>query len=179
MEYALALLILVLVVALVVSGPLRPNAPDPERVEDERRATLEAAREHAPYAIGFVHVEGFGDPSAFVRSYPPGTVTLVYGDPARPRLVLTQFEARIERQYAQKLAGSGTRVEQAHVDGTPAVWLAGEPHVFAFTTPSGSFIEETLYLARNTLVWQDGAVTLRIEGDFSKADAIRIAESVD
>jgi len=44
-EYALALLILVLVVALVVSGPLRPNAPDPERVEDERRATLEAARE--------------------------------------------------------------------------------------------------------------------------------------
>jgi len=44
-EYALALLILVLLVALVVTGPLRPGAADPERVEDERRATLDAARE--------------------------------------------------------------------------------------------------------------------------------------
>ncbi len=43
-ELALAVLVLAAVVALVVLGPLRSGA-DEERVEDERRAALEAAKE--------------------------------------------------------------------------------------------------------------------------------------
>jgi hypothetical protein len=34
-------------------------------------------------------------------------------------------------------------------------------------------------LAGKTLLWQDGEVTLRLEGDLSKAEALRIARSAD
>ena len=44
MAYALAVVVLVVLVALVVGGPLR-RGPDVDRREDERRATLEAAKE--------------------------------------------------------------------------------------------------------------------------------------
>ena len=44
MEVALAVVLLALVVAWVVLGPLR-HGPEIDRREDERRATLEAAKE--------------------------------------------------------------------------------------------------------------------------------------
>jgi flagellar biosynthesis/type III secretory pathway M-ring protein FliF/YscJ len=44
MEYGLALIVLALVVAAIVLRPLRPGAAA-DRTEDERRATLEAAKE--------------------------------------------------------------------------------------------------------------------------------------
>ena len=44
MEYAVALLLLLLLVGLVVTRPLRPGA-EPERVEDEQRMALEVAKE--------------------------------------------------------------------------------------------------------------------------------------
>jgi flagellar biosynthesis/type III secretory pathway M-ring protein FliF/YscJ len=44
MEYALAAVLLALVVAVVVVRPLR-RGPDVDRREDERRAALEAAKE--------------------------------------------------------------------------------------------------------------------------------------
>ena len=44
MEYALALLVLVAIVAAVLWLPLR-RGPDVDRREDERRAALEAAKE--------------------------------------------------------------------------------------------------------------------------------------
>ena len=44
MTYVPALLLLLIVVSFFVSGPLR-NGPGVDRREDERRATLEAAKE--------------------------------------------------------------------------------------------------------------------------------------
>jgi flagellar biosynthesis/type III secretory pathway M-ring protein FliF/YscJ len=44
MEYALAAVVLALIVAFVVSRPLR-QGPDVDRREDERRSELEAAKE--------------------------------------------------------------------------------------------------------------------------------------
>ena len=44
MEYYVALVVLALVVAAVAFGPLRSGAA-PDRTEDEKRATLEAAKE--------------------------------------------------------------------------------------------------------------------------------------
>jgi hypothetical protein len=45
MEYALALVVLVALVAWFVLSPLRSDVADLERTEDERRAGLEAAKE--------------------------------------------------------------------------------------------------------------------------------------
>ena len=44
MEYGLALIVLAVIVAAIVLGPLREGAAA-DRTEDERRATLEAAKE--------------------------------------------------------------------------------------------------------------------------------------
>ena len=44
MDYALAIVLLAAVAALVVAAPLR-RGPDVDRREDERRAALEAAKE--------------------------------------------------------------------------------------------------------------------------------------
>jgi ABC-type transporter Mla MlaB component len=39
-------------------------------------------------------------------------------------------------------------------------------------------VEGTLRLARNTLIWQRGSVMLRLEGELTRAEALRIARSV-
>jgi hypothetical protein len=44
MDYALAIVVLAAIAALVIAAPLR-RGPDVDRREDERRATLEAAKE--------------------------------------------------------------------------------------------------------------------------------------
>jgi hypothetical protein len=44
MEFVLAVLLLAAIVALVVTGPLRRSGAE-QRVEDDRRAALEAAKE--------------------------------------------------------------------------------------------------------------------------------------
>ena len=44
MEFVLAVLVLAAIVALLVTGPLR-RSHETERVEDDRRAALEAAKE--------------------------------------------------------------------------------------------------------------------------------------
>jgi hypothetical protein len=44
MDYALAIVVLAVIAALVIAAPLR-RGPDIDRREDERRAALEAAKE--------------------------------------------------------------------------------------------------------------------------------------
>jgi hypothetical protein len=48
-----------------------------------------------------------------------------------------------------------------------------------FSDRDGVFHDSRARLAANTLVWQDGDVTLRLEGDLTKEEALRIARSAD
>ena len=59
----------------------------------------------------------------------------------------------------------------------PAVWVAGV-HAFAFFGPGGRFEQESLRLARPTLLWQRGELVLRIEGAPTSERALAIAASV-
>ncbi|TMD39465.1 MAG: hypothetical protein E6I88_12315 [Chloroflexi bacterium] len=74
-----------------------------------------------------------------------------------------------------KVAGPDTHVEETSVNGDPAWWLAGHPHVIIVQTTPEDYREERLRLAANTLVWEDESVTLRIESGLSKSDAMDIA----
>ena len=56
------------------------------------------------------------------------------------------------------------------------MWLE-EPHVLAFVDRDGNFRESTARLAGKTLIWQQGDVTLRLEGELSMEEALRIARS--
>jgi hypothetical protein len=88
------------------------------------------------------------------------------------RLLLTEFRGQA---FVDKLIQPGAKVEMVDV-GDQGAWFE-EPHVVAFRDSRGNFRESTARLVGKTLFWQQGDVTLRLEGDLSKEQALRIARS--
>jgi anti-sigma factor RsiW len=151
----------------VESGPLEVGEP----------TTLDAARKRVPGLLE-PHGDAAGTPDhVYLHDYGRGTpVTFVWGDPERPRLLLTQVRGRY---YFEKLVrGTGGKVVVTDVNGADAVWIEGEPHVVFVQTDRGGGIDLPGRLARNSLVWSRGPVTMRLEGDISREDAERIARTV-
>lgn len=104
-----------------------------------------------------------------------GTVNLVWGDPRKPRLLLTEFRGEA---FIEKLIQPNDDVEQVTVNGRPGAWLE-QPHVVMFKDLRGRIRDNSARLAGKTLLWQHGEVTLRLEGDLTKEEALRIARSAD
>lgn len=140
-----------------------------------QRVTLGEARRRA----GFDLLELDERPD---RAYlgPRGTVWFLYGRPAAVRLLVAQTpELRVDEQLIlKKLVGAGTHVEEATVRGVPAYFLSGGPHVVMLLDESGIPYQETARLARDVLVWEEGGRTIRLEGDFTRAEALALAESL-
>lgn len=154
-----------------------------------RPFTLEEAQSRVSYRILLPRDARLGSPDEVYVStrYPGEVVSLVYG--ARPGLpgasqagvgiLLTEFRARFDGELiSQKVAGPGTRIESVTVNGAPGLWLEGDPHFLAFLDEQGDVIEDRTRLAGNVLLWEVGDLTLRIEADIGKEEALRIAESV-
>ena len=162
--------------------PEQPRAPVGADLGLGRPVSLAEARRLAGYPVLVPSLAGFERPSEvwFGPSLPGGQVAFVYprSDSRHPRILLTQFRAEPGFQYIGKLAAPGTRIEPVTVNGEPGYWLAGEPHAFLFVDPQGRIRDETLRLAGNTLLWQYGALTLRLEGAGTKAEALAIARSL-
>jgi hypothetical protein len=78
----------------------------------------------------------------------------------------------------EKLLGPGTTTETVTVEGRPGVWISGAPHQVASIDPNGNFTIDTVRRAGNVLLWEDDAVTYRIEGLPSLDAALAIAASL-
>ena len=104
-----------------------------------------------------------------------GTVSLLWGTPDRVRLLLTEFRGQAA---IEKLIEQDARVERVTVNGEPGAWIE-EPHVVFFEDLRGRIRQSTGRLAGKTLLWQHGEVTLRLEGDLSKEEALRIARTAN
>src|SRR4029077_7785512 len=98
--------------------------------------------------------------------------------PARPRLVLTELRGGLWTGFVKKVGASGTRVEAVTVAGAPGLFVSGDQHFVMFLDENGSVADEQTYLAGTVLLWNRGAVLLRLEGDLSRAEANGLAESV-
>jgi hypothetical protein len=111
---------------------------------------------------------------------PRDSVWFLYGRPDAVRLLVAQTpKLSIDEAFIfKKLAAVGTHVEATSVDGRPAYFLSGEPHEVLLLDEHQLPVQETLRLARNTLLWQEGGRTLRLEGDFSRDEAVALAESM-
>jgi hypothetical protein len=151
------------------------------------RVTLEEARRRVDWPV-LVPAAGLGQPDAvYVNEAVPsgGRVDLVYrarpGLPASPftdvGLLITEFQGQPTPEFLKKVTTMGV-VEQVTVGGEPGYWFSGEPHFFTYQDAAGTLREEQTRLAGNTLIWQRGDLTLRLEGELPKAEAIRIAESM-
>jgi hypothetical protein len=104
-----------------------------------------------------------------------GRVSLLWGTPDRVRLLLTELQGQA---FIEKLIRPGSRVGSVTVGGEPGAWLE-DPHVVIFKDLRGQARESTPRLAGKTLIWQHGEVTLRLEGDLTKEEALRIARTAD
>jgi hypothetical protein len=150
-----------------------------------RRVTLRQARAAVGFRLLVPTVSGFEQPDAVYLSndVPGGRVDLVYlprpGLRASPfsgvGLLITEFQAT---PMVEKVVKTGTRVEQVTVGDQLGYWLTGGPHGFAYLDRNNNVQEETARLAGSTLVWPHGTLTLRLEGQVSKEQALRLANSM-
>jgi hypothetical protein len=154
-----------------------PHVPSDGRLVLGERVSLAQARAQAGHPVLVPDEEGFESPDAvYVDPFAPGQpVALVYGSLSRPRLLVLEFRAA---PLIEKALLGETRVEQITVAGSQGLWIEGPRHEFFYRTLEREAMRDTQRLAGNTLLWTRGPLTLRIEGDLSKEEAIRIAESM-
>ena len=134
------------------------------------------SREEAERRAGFDLLDLEEQPDAiFIR--PDGLVSLVYGDPAKPRLVLSQARGGIFDGFIKKMGSRGTTVRRVEVGGEPGLYVSGPEHFVMFLDENGFVSDERTYLAGTVLLWNRGPLLLRLEGDLTEREALRLAES--
>jgi hypothetical protein len=151
-----------------------PPAPTVGNLDLGQRITLAEARRRAPWLL-VPSADGVGDPDlvGYSTAVPGGKVTLLWGTPRDVHLLLTEFRGEA---YIEKLVGPSSKVQLVTVDGSRGAWIEG-PHVLFYRNRAGLNREDTSRLAGKTLLWQRGSVTSRLEGDFSREEALGIARS--
>jgi hypothetical protein len=151
-----------------------PPAPAVGNLDLGRRITLAEARRRAPWLL-VPTAKGVGEPdqAGYSTAVPGGKVTLLWGTPSDVHLLLTEFRGEA---YIEKLVEPGTKVELVTVNGGRGAWVESA-HVLFYRNRLGENREDTARLAGKTLLWQLGRVTSRLEGDFSREEALRIARS--
>ena len=138
------------------------------------RVSLEEARERVNFPVRVPTLPGYEDPNVYYgEPLPSGQVSFVYGSLDKPQLLITQVAAI---GALEKLVNTATRVEQVSTDDATGVWIEGERHFLFYP---GADREEPFRLVGNTLVLErNDGVTVRIEADISKEQALRIARSM-
>jgi hypothetical protein len=106
-----------------------------------------------------------------------GQLALVYKHANRVKLLVTQAEGFGSDRFIDKLIESGTQVDTVSVNGKLGYFLFGDAHFFLYQEPSGRIDPHQLYLAHDTLIWESGPLTLRVEGKMSREQAVEIARS--
>ena len=135
------------------------------------RVELGDARARVPFAIRVPTQKGLRAPDVYFRNG-IGQVSFLYGSEDEPQLLISQLLAV---GALDKLVGSGTSVELVSIDEARGAWLEGGEHVIYIPGVG----EERQRLVGNVLIVQrPDNVTVRIEADVSKDEAIRIFRSM-
>lgn len=138
------------------------------------RMSLAQARERAGFRVRVPAVEGLDDPPKVYYNQDSSQVAFLYGSEEKPKLLITQADAR---GAIEKLVNVNVTERELVVvePGYAGVWLYGEKHAIFY--PSTDH-EEPFRLVGNALVFEIDGVTLRIEAEISKGEALRIARSL-
>jgi hypothetical protein len=140
------------------------------------RVTLDEARKAVHFPLVVPKALGEPDEVYLQKDSPPGgMVSFVYGTREHPRALFTQFEATVREVIFKKVA-EGTVIDQVTVDGSPGFWVGGA-HYFTYFDRNLDYREEQMRLSEKALIWERGTVTLRLEADVTKVEALRIARS--
>ena len=141
------------------------------------RATLDEARARAGFRVAAPPDDE--PPPDEVLLTQGVRVTYVWRDDDRVRLLVTQFPGdATDPGLVKKFAAAGTRLEELEVDGYRALWLEGGPHAVLFVAPDGAVRDDAGWLAGNTLLVDVDGVTVRIEADIERRDALELARAI-
>jgi hypothetical protein len=173
---------------LPTPSPL-PSGPLGERLGLGRPTTLHEAQSHLAWQITVP--SSLGQPDEVYLQLPPagaaqGEVTLVYstrpGIPVASQtgvaVLITEARGSVNSNFFAKMVGPDATIEPVTVAGRQGYWVAGSPHVFIFLDADGNFRDETMRLATNTLILDEGGTIVRIEGNLTKVQAVQIATSL-
>jgi hypothetical protein len=105
-----------------------------------------------------------------VRVAEPRVVSLRY-----PGARVDEIDGRIAPVFEKFTRAED--VVQTTVEGARALWVP-RPHPVLYVDRLGIIREESARLAARTLIWERGDVTYRLEGDFTRQQAVTIAASI-
>jgi hypothetical protein len=152
--------------------------PPVEQATDDlglgEQMSLQEARERAGFQVRVPTVEGLDDPPKVFYNQSSSQVAFLYGSEEKPKLLITQADARgaIEKIVNLNVTERDLVVVEP---GYAGVWLYGAKHAIFY--PSTNH-EEPFRLVGNALVYEIDGVTLRLEAEISKDEALRIARSM-
>jgi hypothetical protein len=78
---------------------------------------------------------------------------------------------------AKKVVQKETQVAPVAVNGRSGMWIRG-PHVVAFVTSSTGINSPVSRSSGSALIWLRGNLTLRLEGDLTEQQALRLARTI-
>ena len=152
------------------------------------RITLADAERSAGFYVAVPdYPEGLGEPDeVYVQDLESGKqVVLVYRvkpgvepPPDGGDTLFTLFQFKIKGLF-RKFIAPATRAEQFSVSGAETLWLEGTSHTLQYLDPDGGIraeLERTVI--GNTLAWEIGDVTYRLETSLSREEAIKVAGSL-
>jgi hypothetical protein len=149
---------------------LPPVAKTQDDLALGERVSLAQMSERASFPVEVPTLERLGDFDVYFGDR--GQVSFLYGSEAEPRLLITQM---LGTGAVEKLLGTETDVELIREGRAEGAWLEGAEHVL-FLPGSGP---ESPRLVGNTLILQrEDGVTVRLEADVSKEDALEIFRSM-
>jgi len=174
---------------LPTSTPSTPGVPVGASLHLGERITLAQAQARVAFHVLVPSLSNVGAPDEVYLSEPPlgGEVSFVYrARPGLPRtaetgvgMLLSEFRGDLApNMIAAKGLGPRTRLEAIDVNGGQGFWIEGESHYFFYHDAKGDLRAEEGRLAGNTLLWQQGNLTLRLESALSRDEALRIARSM-
>ncbi len=115
-----------------------------------------------------------GTPPVYVLDDSLATVIVrAYGH----AVLLSQFRLS-NANVLKKLAVGKTTIESVRVNGRPGLWLEGGPHTLTYLGRDLGFRERTVLIHGNVLLWVRDGITLRLEGNLTRAQALSIARRV-
>lgn len=148
---------------------------------------VSARRAEAATSFDVTVPQALGEPDAYylMRYIKGGEVSLVWRPgPGLPEsahtgvgAILTEFIGETAPETLKKGAGSGTSITSVAVNGRPGLFIEGTPHLIV-RAPSGDERVLSPRLAGNTLLWDAGDVTYRLEADIDLDRALEIAASL-
>ena len=135
--------------------------------------TLAEAQAEVSYSI--LRSPDLGPPDAVYmqRDYDLAVVSLVWFDAAAPEQIKAMLWHINLPLYSTKWVYIN-QMEEVTVNGLPAFGITG-PHQLQLLDHSAS---PPRFVTNTVLIWTDGDMTYRLEGDFTLEEAVRLAESL-